>query len=137
MILTADADGALRSVPGQPKRHDSRGKGRLSAVPTEPSQQRCDDFAIAIVTEPDPRLAAWDQLVASTPDPQLASLCGREAARDSSGYEPLYILAFSGSELLGGVLLLRRQLPDLRWVAYLPHGPVLAECAARQRSMVL
>lgn len=137
MILTADADGALQVVPRQSRRHNSSRKGRLSVVPTESCQQPSDELTIAVVAGPDPRLAAWDQLVANTPDNDVARLSTRETAREWSRYEPLYVLAFSGSELLGGVLLLRRRLPDVGWVAYLPHGPVLAEHVSAQRPMVL
>lgn len=137
MNLAADADMALGEVPSRRRKLSSRGQGRLSVVPAERPQQPLGEFTISVVVGPDARLAAWDRLVASTPGTDVARLSTGVAARGSAGYEPLYVLAFSGSELLGGVLLLRRRLPDLGWVAYLPHGPVLADNASAQRPMVL
>lgn len=82
---------------------------------------------MTLYTEPDPdTIRAWDQLVQGTPSSDVTQLSAWSNLRLQAGFLPLYLLADHGGRLVGGALVLQRQVPLLGMVGYLPHGPVIA-----------
>jgi lipid II:glycine glycyltransferase (peptidoglycan interpeptide bridge formation enzyme) len=86
-----------------------------------------DHSDVVVSVEPDPDAATrhrWDQLVATTPRSDVAQLSGWAQVRQQAGFAPTYLLARANDQLMGGALLLHRQLP-IGPVGYLPYGPIL------------
>lgn len=93
---------------------------------------------IVVTGEPDPGpLAAWDALVAATPETDVAQLSGWAGLRRLAGYEPLYVLAVSGDEVLGGAVVLRRKVAGILRVGYVSYGPVVAHRLTSIRQTVI
>jgi hypothetical protein len=89
------------------------------------------ELTVIVAADPDAGLvAAWDELVTRTTNSDVAQLSAWAAIRRSAGYQPLYVLAVSGTTVLGGALLLRRRIRPIGWIGYLPYGPLLAAGAA-------
>lgn len=80
-----------------------------------------------VVTEyPDlDTLRAWEDLVRSTPDTDVAQLPRWARVRATVGYRPLYVLCTRDGTLVGGAQILRRRVPVLGDVGYLSYGPVV------------
>ena len=83
-------------------------------------------IAAAVVAPGPPLLDRWDQLVRHVPGSDVAQLSGWARVRAEAGYEPIYVLARRGDTLVGGAQILRRPVPVLGAVGYLPYGPVVA-----------
>jgi lipid II:glycine glycyltransferase (peptidoglycan interpeptide bridge formation enzyme) len=89
-------------------------------------KQLLDQLAVVVSPDPGPeRLAAWDRLVARTPNSDVAQLSVWGSIRRLAGYEPLYLLAVSGDIVLGGASVLRRTVRGLGRIGYLPYGPTV------------
>jgi lipid II:glycine glycyltransferase (peptidoglycan interpeptide bridge formation enzyme) len=67
----------------------------------------------------------WDRLVAAHPGADVTQLCGWGRLRRTAGYQPSYLLAYRGGQLVGGAQLLRRRLPVAGAIGYLPYGPLM------------
>lgn len=94
-------------------------------------------LTVMVTEDPGPELlAAWDQLVSRTANSDVAQLSAWATLRRLADYEPLYVLATSGNEVLGGATLLRRRVPGLRKVGYLPYGPSIADDLVTIRASV-
>lgn len=88
---------------------------------------RQDSVSVTLYTEPDPdTIRAWDQLVRDTPRSDITQLSAWSNLRRHAGFLPLYLLACHNGRLVGGALVLQRQVPLLGLVGYLPYGPVIA-----------
>ncbi|MGH8921725.1 MAG: lipid II:glycine glycyltransferase FemX, partial [Actinomycetes bacterium] len=74
---------------------------------------------------------AWNHLVRQTPGSDVTQLSAWSNLRMHVGFLPLYLLAHHEGRLVGGALVLQRQLPLLGVVGYLPYGPVIAAGQAR------
>ena len=100
--------------------------------------ERSDDHAfgavsVAVARTPDTgTLAAWDDVVRRTPDSDVAQLSAWADVRRAAGFEPLYVLARRGEELVGGALVVTRRLPLVGAVGYVPYGPLIAPDADRR-----
>jgi lipid II:glycine glycyltransferase (peptidoglycan interpeptide bridge formation enzyme) len=94
-------------------------------------------LAVRVESRPDAStLDAWDRLVTRTPRSDVAQLSSWADVRRTAGYEPTFITARAGDDVLGGAMVLHRRLvPGLGPVAYLPLGPVLAPGAHRVEAM--
>lgn len=93
---------------------------------------RQDAVSVTLYTEPDPdTIHAWDHLVRDTPSSDVTQLSAWSSVRRQAGFLPLYLLARHGGRLVGGALVLQRQVPLLGLVGYLPYGPVIAAGEAR------
>lgn len=97
---------------------------------------------VTVTAEPEARLLAdWCALVTAAQHetrPGAGTLVDISAVRQvRSGYEPLYVFIHDGAELLGGVRLLRRHVPRVGWVAYLPDIPIIVDGLGPRRAMVL
>lgn len=99
---------------------------RRSSQP-RPFRQRCRPVSVTLFTQPDPdAIRDWDRLVGDTPYSDVTQLSAWSSLRRHAGFLPVYLLARRDDRLVGGALLLQRQLPVLGVVAYLPYGPVIA-----------
>jgi len=101
-------------------------------------QQLLVGLRVTVTSDPGTdRLAGWDRLVAGNSD--VAQLSAWARIRRLADYEPLYLLATSADEVLGGASVLRRRVRGLGLVGYLVYGPVLSDeliagrAAVRQR----
>jgi lipid II:glycine glycyltransferase (peptidoglycan interpeptide bridge formation enzyme) len=77
-------------------------------------------------------LASWDGLVEKVPGSDVSQLSAWAEVRRAAGFEPLYAFARDGAELVGGALVLRRKVPFVGDVGYVPYGPVVAVNAERE-----
>jgi lipid II:glycine glycyltransferase (peptidoglycan interpeptide bridge formation enzyme) len=85
-----------------------------------------DDVSVTVSTSPDPStLSAWDHLVSHTPGSDVAQLSAWAQVRGQCGFLPCYLLARRSGRVAGGALVLRRPLPVLGVLGYLPNGPVI------------
>lgn len=101
-------------------------------LPTTSRSPRQDAVAVTLYTEPDPdTIRAWDHLVRDTPGSDVTQLSVWSNLRLHAGFLPLYLLASHEGQLVGGALVLQRQVPLLGLVGYLPYGPVIAAGQAR------
>ncbi|WP_170981138.1 GNAT family N-acetyltransferase [Mycolicibacterium sp. CR10] len=81
---------------------------------------------VSLSVAPDAReLKAWDELVRSVSGSDVAQLSAWADVRRSAGFEPLYLFAHFGGELVGGASVLQRRVPVVGSVGYLPYGPVI------------
>ena len=94
-------------------------------------------LAVRIERSPDGfTLDSWDRLVARTPRSDVAQLSSWADVRRSAGYEPTFIVAGAGEEVVGGAMVLhRRPIFGLGEVAYLPFGPVIPAGPYRDEAM--
>lgn len=76
----------------------------------------------------------WDVRVGRYAGADVTQLSGWGRLRSAAGFEPSYLLAFHGPTLVGGAQLLRRRLPLVGEIAYLPYGPLVF--TARHRAKV-
>ena len=77
------------------------------------------------------QLKRWDTLVSTEPGCDVAQLSAWAEVRRLAGFEPLYVFACDGDELVGGAQAFTRKLPFVGKVGYLPYGPVIAGTADR------
>ena len=109
----------------------------VSAADQAVSRQLLDELTMVVTSSPESQLlAAWDELVTHTAGADVTQLSGWASVRRLAGYEPLYLMAKSGSKLLGGAQVLRRKVPAVGLIGYLPYGPVLADDLGVTRSIV-
>jgi lipid II:glycine glycyltransferase (peptidoglycan interpeptide bridge formation enzyme) len=78
-------------------------------------------------------LREWDRLVAGTGGSDVVQLSAWAEVRAPLGFEPQYILVRDGGRLVGGAQALRRRLPLLGSLSYVPYGPVISGDADRDR----
>jgi glycosyltransferase involved in cell wall biosynthesis/lipid II:glycine glycyltransferase (peptidoglycan interpeptide bridge formation enzyme) len=89
-------------------------------------------LSVALTRRPDTsELAEWDELVRKVPGSDVAQLSAWADVRRAAGFEPLYVFARRGAELVGGALVLGRRLPLVGEVGYVPYGPVISLGADR------
>jgi hypothetical protein len=101
---------------------------QISALPGRPAEAA--PLTVTVTDQPSPAaLAQWRQLVASSPDGDVAQLPEWAGLRATVGFQVRYVLVHAGpgGELLGGAQILERPLPLLGRVGYLPYGPLIAE----------
>ncbi len=92
-----------------------------------------EPLAVTLTCQPDTAaLTAWDELVRKVPGSDVAQLSAWADIRRAAGFEPLYVFAWQGAELVAGALVIRRRLPLVGEVAYVPYGPVIALDADRE-----
>ncbi len=114
-MITLVSDRAAPAAIAHPK---YRGQLRCSAA---------DEVTVEVVTDPDPGLLAdWDAVVRGIAGSDVAQLSGWAQVRAEAGYRPFYLLARRRGVLVGGAQILRRTVPVLGGVGYLPYGPVVA-----------
>jgi GNAT acetyltransferase-like protein len=78
------------------------------------------------------QLAAWDTFVAETPDSDVTQLSAWARIRRFAGFEPLYLTAYDGREIVGGAQVLIRRVAKVGMIGYVPFGPVMhADLAGR------
>jgi Acetyltransferase (GNAT) domain len=96
--------------------------------PTRPDAPPAgDDVAIWRARHPGPTvLAEWDRVVRSTPGTDVTQLSAWALLRAKAGYIPEYLLAYQRGRVVGGALVLRRQLVGVAGIGYLPYGPVIS-----------
>lgn len=88
--------------------------------------------SVMLVTRPDPdTIGVWDHLVCHSPGSDVAQLSAWSAVRGQVGFVSRYLLARRAGRLVGGALVLGRQLPVLGVVGYVPNGPAIAPGAGR------
>ena len=91
-----------------------------------------EGLSVTLTRRPDTStLATWDELVRQVPGSDVAQLSAWADVRRPTGFEPLYVLALRGTELVGGALVMTRRLPLVREVGYVPYGPVISLDAER------
>ena len=99
---------------------------RWTALDVSPS----GDVVATVREDPGPEaLQAWDLLVDRTPGTDVTQLSIWAGLRARVGFSPLYLLAYRGTELVGGAQILTRRMPVLGAVfslGYLPYGPLVA-----------
>lgn len=108
-----------------------RGSSSTEAVLVPPQRER---GAVSVTVSQTPRadvVQRWDELVTRTADSDVAQLSGWARIRADAGYRPQYLLAWHSGALVGGALVVVRQLPLLGPVGYVSNGPVVAEGAPR------
>lgn len=102
-------------------------KGRGSTAPDAA-------FLVSSSERPDrTKLAEWDHLVRSVAGSDVTQLSAWAEVRETAGFRPTYIFVECGEELHGGALVLRRRLPILGEIGYVPYGPVISAAADRTR----
>lgn len=85
------------------------------------------DVQVTVSENPSiPLLREWDRLVDHTPGTDVTQLSTWAELRGRVGFRPVYLLATSGTELVGGAQVLVRTAPLVGATGYLPYGPVLA-----------
>ena len=90
-------------------------------------------FSVTLTRQPDTSaLAMWDGLVRTVPGSDVAQLSAWADVRRAAGFEPLYVFAWRGAELVGGALVMWQRLPLVGEVGYLPYGPVISLTADRE-----
>ncbi|KRE32488.1 hypothetical protein ASG82_23645 [Mycobacterium sp. Soil538] len=89
-------------------------------------------LSVTVTRRPDTsQLAEWDELVRNVPGSDVTQLSAWADVRRAAGFEPLYVFAGRGGELVGGALVLWRRLPLLGDVGYVPYGPAISGDADR------
>jgi hypothetical protein len=80
------------------------------------------DLSITTTTTPGPSaIVAWDELVtAGGGCTDVSQLSHWAAIRAHAGYQPLYVFASRGSQILGGAIVLRRTVRGLGRIGCLP-----------------
>ena len=99
----------------------------ISALPGRPAEAA--PLTVTVTDQPSPAaLAQWRQLVATSPEGDVAQLPEWAGLRATVGFQVRYLLVHAGpgGELLGGAQILERPLPLLGRVGYLPYGPLVA-----------
>lgn len=87
-----------------------------------------EDPSVSIVrrAELDPELGAqWERLVDRQPGADVTQQLDWGRLRRSVGFEPSFVLAYRGRELVGGAQLLRKRMPVVGGIGYLPYGPLI------------
>ncbi|MCA1671248.1 MAG: GNAT family N-acetyltransferase [Actinobacteria bacterium] len=113
-------------TPASDREDENRRSGGLR------SRRPRRNVSVALYTQPGPHLLrAWDRVVSETPGSDVTQLSGWSNLRRDAGFLPLYLLAHDDDRLVGGAVVLQRQLPVLGVVGYLPYGPVIAAQAPR------
>src|SRR5689334_9492917 len=77
-------------------------------------------------------LAAWDELVTSTPGTDVTQLSVWARVRGMEGYRACYLLAWRGSTLVGGAQVLLRRLPGIGRLGYSSYGPLVIPAPGRE-----
>jgi lipid II:glycine glycyltransferase (peptidoglycan interpeptide bridge formation enzyme) len=94
------------------------------------SDEVCDcgeSLSVTLTSRPDAAmLARWDELVDNVPGGDVNQLSAWSDIRRAAGFQPLYLLARRGDELVGGALVLWRKLPLIGAVGYVPYGPLIS-----------
>jgi lipid II:glycine glycyltransferase (peptidoglycan interpeptide bridge formation enzyme) len=122
---------------GLPK--EAGGGNRPGVTAAERAREKQLLSGLTVTVTPDPGselLAAWDQLLARTINSDVAQLSAWANIRRLADYEPLYLLATSGAEVLGGATVLCRKVRGLGRVGYLPYGPTIADHLVTIRASV-
>ncbi|HEU0086954.1 MAG TPA: hypothetical protein VFQ77_04800, partial [Pseudonocardiaceae bacterium] len=118
-------------TPASGRQDQSRLRSR-NAPSTQDHGSVTHPVSVTLFTGPDPgTVRAWAHLVSSTPGGDVTQLPAWADLWRQAGFLPLYLLARQDDRLVGGALVLQRQLPVLGVVGYLPYGPVLAPWAPR------
>jgi len=113
---------------GSPKEAGVATNAGVTTTERAREKQLLSRLTVTVTPDPGPeRLAAWDQLVARTRNSDVAQLSAWANIRRLADYEPLYVLATSGDEILGGANVLRRRVRGLGRIGYLPYGPTIAD----------
>jgi hypothetical protein len=81
-------------------------------------------------------LAAWDELVTSTPGTDVNQLSVWARVRGFEGYTAVHLFARRGGHLVGGAQVLLRRLPAVGFVGYCAYGPLVA-ASVEDRSVVV
>jgi lipid II:glycine glycyltransferase (peptidoglycan interpeptide bridge formation enzyme) len=82
---------------------------------------------VDVQTAPSPaQLAAWDDLVTSTPGTDVNQLSVWARVRSFEGFTAAYLFARRDGRLLGGALVLLRRVPGVGHVGYCSYGPLIA-----------
>jgi lipid II:glycine glycyltransferase (peptidoglycan interpeptide bridge formation enzyme) len=122
---------------GLPKEAGVASGAGVTAAGRAREKRLLSQLTMTVTENPGPELlAAWDQLVSRTANSDVAQLPAWATLRRLADYQPLYVLATSGDEVLGGATLLRRRVPGLRKVGYLPYGPTIADDLVTIRASV-
>jgi lipid II:glycine glycyltransferase (peptidoglycan interpeptide bridge formation enzyme) len=104
------------------------GPAGIASAAREPRHE--DDVLVTVSARPDAdTLRRWDRLVATAARSDVAQLSSWAEVRRQAGFAPIFVLARSADETVGGALVLRRRLPGLGGLGYVPYGPVLVEDA--------
>jgi lipid II:glycine glycyltransferase (peptidoglycan interpeptide bridge formation enzyme) len=139
MLSTMQVDSVLQPADagGLPKEAGVDSGAGVTAAGRAREKRLLSGLTVIVTEDPGPELlAAWDQLVSRTANSDVAQLSAWATLRRLADYEPLYVLATSGNEVLGGATLLRRRVPGLRKVGYLPYGPSIADDLVTIRASV-
>jgi lipid II:glycine glycyltransferase (peptidoglycan interpeptide bridge formation enzyme) len=109
----------------------------ISGADQARSRELLGDLNIVVSPEPGAALIReWDELVRRTVNTDVAQLSAWAAVRALAGYDPLYLLARSGSRVIGGGLVLWRKVRGFGQIGYLPYGPVLDDDLGGARPVV-
>jgi len=84
-----------------------------------------NDTLIKVLETPQDR--EWDRFVETHQDPHHEQTCAWGAMRSKAGWKPTLIVASKGGQILGGGLVLERQVRGYFGVGYLARGPLVAE----------
>jgi lipid II:glycine glycyltransferase (peptidoglycan interpeptide bridge formation enzyme) len=139
MLSTMQVDSVSQPADagGLPKEAGVDSGAGVTAAGRAREKRLLSGLTVMVTEDPGPELlAAWDQLVSRTANSDVAQLSAWATLRRLADYEPLYVLATSGNEVLGGATLLRRRVPGLRKVGYLPYGPSIADDLVTIRASV-
>src|SRR5882757_8040071 len=139
MLSTMQVDSASQPADagGLPKEAGVDGGAGVAPAGRAREKRLLSQLTMTVTEDPGPELlAAWDQLVSRTANSDVAQLSAWATLRRLADYQPLYVLATSGDEVLGGATLLRRRVPGLRKVGYLPYGPSIADDLVTIRASV-
>jgi hypothetical protein len=99
----------------------------LSGGSETPECRSDGDFVLDVTHQPGrAAVSAWDRLVSTRPDSDVAQLSAWAEIRRSAGFEPLYMFVRRRNELVAGALLLTRTVPVVGEIGYISYGPVIA-----------
>ena len=91
-----------------------------------------DELLVTVTQRPEAAaLATWDALASSIPGGDVAQLSAWAEVRRGANFEPFYLLASRGHQIVGGALILKRKLPVLGALCYVPYGPLISPEADR------
>jgi lipid II:glycine glycyltransferase (peptidoglycan interpeptide bridge formation enzyme) len=76
-------------------------------------------------------LATWDALARSVPGGDVSQLSSWADVRRGANFEPLYLLVYREDQIVGGALILKRKLPVIGALCYVPYGPLISPDADR------
>ncbi len=94
---------------------------------------RQEQISITISANPDAEtLDSWDKLVAETANSDVSQLSAWASVRRTAGFTPLYVFFHGGGQLVAGAQILRRRLPVLGFIGYLPYGPLIVPNVPRE-----